>query len=568
MMFLNQSLMRFAQTVSIAALTIGAAFVAQPIQKTSAQGVPGVFGFPPSDPNDINTVLIDGAGSSSISSEALLQAWFDVDANGSFQSPLFSYDANGNSVIDANETFNFWDGLGPAPFVDFDGDGFPETAGRFASYTIAGSGNGRRAIAGAGGFIFDFYVSDAIAVTNVDFNDNGVFESNEDIANVNPIDIQVVFPINASGFTARFTELTNATQTGLCDFLAGFVTNYTQLGGPNLAPVLVFPSDTSATTTAVGNLIEPLCGFDGVSAPEFEINGDLNPAFLSFVATNSGGAVQTIGAPQSQGVVSTVISTAGAVTYVDSVFAAAVGFGSPTGDNPFLAAVDDLNVDLNGSGVVGDFLGEAGFSSAANPLGLGYTIAVGSVYFGFYTAGNYPTILEENTAGNLCLFITSGLDFSTLVGNAADNDAIEPFESGRQAAIDIGFAPPTQPGLDPNCGTIFSGFGGGQLLQQVFNPDGSGTVVPGSVLLGANLEPITPGTFNNDLPIFQDVQPEGNSILLRREVRSVHPIKGSAVHGVVRFPRCPKKGDQVRIHVFGGEPIIADGATIPAIMLT
>jgi hypothetical protein len=523
---------RLAKTISVAAITAAVAFVAKPAQQASAQGVPGQFGFPPSDPNDINTVIIDGSGASSISNPVLLQLWFDADANGSFESPTFSYNADGSGV----DTFNFWDGLGPAPIVDFNGDGFLDPANeaaRFASYAITGSGNGRRAIAGAGraslndNFLFDFYGSDAIAVTSVETNQDGVDDGTDfPIYNVNPVDIQIAFPVNAQFpngdfFAPRFQPPTGTDNdgngvddglegpTGICTFLAGGIPSYNLLpgvrgttpnngvavaNGPNVPVTFVFRSDTSGTTSTFGNFFEPLCGFDGISFPELEINGDVNPAFLAAIG------IPSIGAPQTQGVYDTTFATPGGVTYVDAAFASngtptTPGVGPAIPTSPFYAA-------LNG------FTDNRGFTP-------GFTIAVGPVYFGFYPASVYATAAEAGTAANLCFFITSGLDFNPLIGLSADGDALDPFEAGRQAAIDNGFAPPTQPGLDPNCGAVFPGFGGGQLVQQVFSPDGTGAVVPGPVLIGDGDAPIVPLTTEPQ----QFVPSEGGTILDRTETR-------------------------------------------------
>jgi hypothetical protein len=514
-MYLNPRLRRLGRNISIAALSMSAAFVTQPAQQASAQGVPGQFGFPPSNPNDINTVVIDGVGASSITNPTLLQLLFDADANGSFESPRFSYDANGNGIRGVNEEFPFWDGLGPAPIVDFNGDGFLDPvneAARFASFTASGNGNSHQAIVGAGraslndNFLFDFYASAAVVVTSAEANNDGVDDATDfPIYNVNPFDTQGVLPVNAQFpngdfFAPRFQPPSGTDNdgngvddglegpTGICTFLAGGIPNYNLLpgvrgttpnngvavaNGPNVPVTFVFRSDNSGATSTFGNFFEPLCGFDGSIFPEFEKGNNVNPTFLAAIG------VPSVGVPLTQGVYDTTFATLGAFTYVDAAFASngtptTPGVGPAIPTSPFYAAINGLTDNR-------------GFTP-------GLTIAVGPVYFGFYPASVYATAAEAGTAANLCFFITSGLDFNPLIGQPADGDALDPFEAGRQAAIDNGFAPPTQPGLDPNCGPIFPGFGGGQLVQQVFSPDGSGAVVPGPVLLGVGDAPILPIT--------------------------------------------------------------------------
>jgi hypothetical protein len=113
-------------------------------------------------------------------------------------------------------------------------------------------------------------------------------------------------------------------------------------------------------------------------------------------------------------------------------------------------AVDFINADL----------GAPGFDVEAIVNVIPVDINPGlPLFVGFYQVQG--SISEQDAAGNLCLYLTRGLDFNA---NGVIDGA---FESGRIAAQSLGFGEPSfngVPGLgrafDPNCGTLFPGFPG------------------------------------------------------------------------------------------------------------
>jgi ABC-type phosphate transport system substrate-binding protein len=378
-----QRLNRFAKTISVAALTIGVTFAAQPVQKASAQ-------------------IISGAGASSISPFSLLENWYGFGT-------LFDTD--------------------PDIYV-----------GDFATYTITGSGGGRNAINNGVdpfGIPVGFYASDAQAVDNV---------LGFPIANVNPVDINVAFPVNVDfngdgvqDFPVRLNADT------LCLILFGEITNWNQIGGPNFPIRRVFRSDASGTTTTLDIGQAQLCaavfGADPFNPPLDFFLSDGNGNILVPGPANVDG--DDIGAPQSQGVLEAVANNVGTIGYSDLSFAVEFGF---VGDNDY-AGLNPTFLDLNFDGVV----------SGPGETQVGFTVGTGPTFVGFYR--DQATAGEQDAAANLCLYITSGLDFN---GDGFSNNVNE---SGRRFAIDIlGYGEPSRPDLDPNCGTLFPGFGGGQIV--------------------------------------------------------------------------------------------------------
>jgi hypothetical protein len=142
---------------------------------------------------------------------------------------------------------------------------------RGVNYRAIGSGAGRAEFENG---ITDF-VSTDLTLPNV-----------AEVVVINPVNIPVGFVYNVPGFEASLS-----TQQ-VIDIVNGSITNWSELGGPDLPITFVYRSDSSGTTTILN----------------------------SFLNRNGGGNVSTsvgIGATGSSGIISTVRSTEGAIGYVD-----------------------------------------------------------------------------------------------------------------------------------------------------------------------------------------------------------------------------------------------------------
>jgi ABC-type phosphate transport system substrate-binding protein len=379
------------QTISVVALSFCMAITTSISQKASAQ-----------------QALIDGVGASSVSVSSLLDNWYG-EATISLEQNSRSYDADGDGIVEASEAFPFHNGL----------------VGSFASYTIAGSENGRNAIIGVQteGFIFDFYSSTGRAVNNV----QGV-----PIVNVNPVDIQISFPVNTDfddDGVNDFEVLVNTSQ--LCRIIRGNITNYNQIGGPDFPIIRVFREGSSGDSEVLGSFVEGFCGFSAFT-PDGEV-----------ISSNVNLNANDILVPLSQNVRDTVLETPGALGYLDFAFARQNGF----------TQIDGVG------GIPDDYAFTTDFGNPVPNSPLGYVFQTAPNFVGFYQV--YDTFAELDAAANLCLYLTQGLDFN---GNGVIDGGSE---SGRLFGQSIGYAAPSRTDLDPNCGTFFTGFGGGQIV-----PDG------------------------------------------------------------------------------------------------
>ena len=152
---------------------------------------------------------------------------------------------------------------------------------RGVTYRAIGSGAGRTEFQNG---VTDF-VSTDLTLPNV-----------PEVVVINSVNIPVGFVYNVPGFNA---SLSTQQVIGIVN---GSITNWSELGGPDLPITFVYRSDSSGTTTI--------------------LNGFLN--------TNGGGNVSTsvgVGATGASGIISTVQSTEGAIGYTD--IPAAVQAGVP-----------------------------------------------------------------------------------------------------------------------------------------------------------------------------------------------------------------------------------------------
>jgi hypothetical protein len=499
---------RFAKTVSIAALTASVAFLIKSPQKASAQ------------------VLITGLGASSISTELIIN-WFDpvsfagyaITGSGTGSAKFNSAQGRDSLRILTNNPVEIVPGV-PAPIS------FPS-------------------------FPYDFAISTAIPF-GADLDDNGVVERGTadsttaldtlnnttgeifrnattipgdnipdvGIVNVNPIDSDVVLPVNVD-FNGDGTQdfSVQLSQNQLCGVLEGTIDLWNDgnpgttandlniAAAPVNAPIRrVYRGDRSGETVILNRFVENvLCGF-----PIANANGDILVG--DGIDNDQGSAdidANDISALESQSIIDAVASTAGSIGYVNFSIAILEGFTGgddfaillPTGNDlsgDGVIGFNDLNndgdaidrVDLNNDGVIQP--NEIEFDGQGENIE-GFSFGFGSIYAGFYQ--RYPRASAQDAAGNLCLYITRGLDFD---GNGIIENIGSFTESGRFFAInDIGYLFPTFPDLDPNCGTLFPGFGGldangdgdftdaGDLL-----PGGSEDIVTPAIPVPATLTPV------------------------------------------------------------------------------
>jgi len=150
------------------------------------------------------------------------------------------------------------------------------------NYNPVGSGAGRTDFQNG---VTDFVASD-LTLPNVDGQ-----------VAINVVNIPVSFPYNVPGFSASLTT------PQACGIISGSITNWSDLGGPDLPITFVFRSDSSGTTGILNTFVTNNCGF---SVPPFPVG---------------------FGASGSDGIISTVQFTEGAIGYVDTP--AAVQSGVP-----------------------------------------------------------------------------------------------------------------------------------------------------------------------------------------------------------------------------------------------
>ncbi len=187
-------------------------------------------------------------------------------------------------------------------------------------YVVTGSGTGRQLFQDG---LTDFVATD-LTLPNVD----GVV--------VNEAFLQVAFPFNVPGFDGQLT----ASQA--CSIVNGDITNWNEVGGPDLPIVRVVRGDNSGTSaTLQAGFINPICNDQfGLGNQSFDPN---NGAFLGF--SNPQGNEIVVQPPAdpfnsgddlnsgsySLGVISAVQNTPGAIGYVED--ALAINRGVPLATN-------------------------------------------------------------------------------------------------------------------------------------------------------------------------------------------------------------------------------------------
>ncbi|NEQ28367.1 MAG: hypothetical protein F6K28_57195, partial [Microcoleus sp. SIO2G3] len=121
----------------------------------------------------------------------------------------------------------------------------------------------------------------------------------EEIVVINPFDNTVVLPYNVPGFEARL-ETDQA-----CGIFDGTITNWSQVGGPEVPISRVYRSDISNTSGELDTgFVQPICGFS-ILNPDRSVNlPNSNPA-------------TDIPANGSDAVIDAVESTLGAIGYIN-----------------------------------------------------------------------------------------------------------------------------------------------------------------------------------------------------------------------------------------------------------
>jgi hypothetical protein len=465
---------RVARTVSIAALTVSVSFVARPVQQASAQ-------------------FLTGVGSSSVS--ILIDNWFDPA--GGFADYAITGSGVGRDLFNTAQGPDFAVSLTIPLGADINNNGgVPLTAGE--TVAIDADGNG----------ILDEPIINInpVSVTlafpaNIPYPDFPGFFFAPRFTSVGQLCEFL------SGSITSYNQLVGDVADEF-----GNIVDSGQLG-PNLAPTLVYRSDVSGINSSFDELIEPLCtetedfngngvlddgedrNFNGVLDVFLDLNGNGSNDGNIFDLSDIGGAVlstvinrpDTVGASSSQDALITIATIPGAIGYENAPISSAFGFVAPSyvagllpqpvdvnrdgflgpvdfnGDGDFFDRFDFNNDgdiihpgrDLNGNGVFDlgiDFPPEIesfGQGEFGGPIGI--DIGIGPIFVGFYQ--NYPNAVTADAAGNLCLYLTQGLDFD-------GNGIIDVGESGRLSAISFGYAIPRIPELDPNCGLFFPGFSG------------------------------------------------------------------------------------------------------------
>ncbi|MBE9034174.1 substrate-binding domain-containing protein [aff. Roholtiella sp. LEGE 12411] len=194
---------------------------------------------------------------------------------------------------------------------------------RGASFTVNGSGTGRAAFKagtadlGSGSVNIDF-VSTAVA-PNQSISD--FYPDSKEVVRINNLDFAVGFPYNVPGFKGKL----NSKQ--VCGLISGTISNWSEVGGPNLPVKRVYPGDPSGLSITINNgFTKPVCKFSLVDSSGNVVLLNPNPANDIAIAPpnpivfNSDNLKGFAG-----GIVSKVASTPGAVGYAEDVIAKNAG---------------------------------------------------------------------------------------------------------------------------------------------------------------------------------------------------------------------------------------------------
>jgi hypothetical protein len=198
----------------------------------------------------------------------------------------------------------------------------------------------------------------------------------------------------------------------LCGLVSGSINNWAQLGGPNAPIRRVYRADTNPINLRLNDTILLNCGF---FISDNQGNILLNPSSPPRIDSDD------IPVFSDEEAVNQIINNVGTIGYTN------FGIAFRAGLTDFTRVVVNSQVFTN-------------FES-------------GTLFVGFYE--DYPQPIQTDFAGNLCLYITQGLNFGEPVG----------FLSGREFAVSQSYQPPTfgefngfVPGgvnLDSNCLRIF-----------------------------------------------------------------------------------------------------------------
>ncbi|WP_407897542.1 substrate-binding domain-containing protein [Scytonema sp. NUACC26] len=128
----------------------------------------------------------------------------------------------------------------------------------------------------------------------------------EDMVVLNPVDNTIVLPYNVPSFEARLDK------EQLCGIYNGTITNWSQVGGPDLPIVRVYRSDASNTSVEFDTgFIQPNCDFS-ITNPDRSVNfPNPNPNDLP--------------AEASDGILDAVEATPGAIGYINRPIAISRG---------------------------------------------------------------------------------------------------------------------------------------------------------------------------------------------------------------------------------------------------
>lgn len=202
----------------------------------------------------------------------------------------------------------------------------------------------------------------------------------------NPIDSTIALPYNVPGLPNLRLNKEQA-----CGIINGTITNWSEVGGPDLLVRRVFRSDVSSDTAAFNNgFVQPVCGFP-ISTPDGAITVP-NPSDNDIAASTN------------PDVVTAVASNPGAIGYIEEFVARSAGFN----ESSF-----------------------AFFSDRASDFPDGFRVA-GPNYVVF--RGSYDTEEKATAARDLCRYIAT--------------------DGSSEAVQQLGYAAPSNPRPASDCDAI------------------------------------------------------------------------------------------------------------------
>lgn len=284
----------------------------------------------------------------------------------------------------------------------------PFLTGAGVRYVVTGSGAGRDAFQNGNPFFTNFVAIDGLGSINP--NDPNLIVLNEATLNV-------AFPYNPG----LGPNLALTVQQG-CDVITGNVTNWSQVGGPNVAIRRVVRGDSSGTTATINSgFVNPFCSSnipnpplpDGSDLPNARPAGSVDPISGTddsdiVVPPNSdpfNSGADNNPNNYSLGVINAIRSNAGAVGYAET--SVAIANGLPVATN--------------------------------SELGLS-TIAAGSTYLVFRVSGNGDD--------------TAALQSACIAGTDENNLTAAGFNVGTATTPGPERGSDTVPGGSPRCSNI------------------------------------------------------------------------------------------------------------------